>query len=70
MLNIAEERLNGGEVAEIAVIDVDNREESNRVVNRVKRRFGVSPVCQTPVSPVIGTHAGPGTVGLGFYSRP
>jgi DegV family protein with EDD domain len=68
MLNVAEERLNGGQIAEVAVIDVDNREESDTVAEKVGGRFNISTVYQTPVSPVIGTHAGPGTVGLGFYS--
>jgi len=70
MLNVAEERLNGGQMAEIAVIDVDSREESDMVAEQVEKRFDVFTVYQTPVSPVIGTHAGPGTVGLGFYSKP
>ena len=56
-------------MAEVAVIDVDSREESDRVAEQVDERFDVSTVYQTPVSPVIGTHAGPGTVGLGFYSK-
>jgi DegV family protein with EDD domain len=70
MLDVAEERLNGGQMAEVAVIDVDNRQESATVAQQVEKRFDVSTVYQTPVSPVIGTHAGPGTVGLGFYAKP
>jgi DegV family protein with EDD domain len=69
MLEVAEERLHGEQMAEVAVIDVDDREESDTVVEMVSKRFDVSTVYQTPVSPVIGTHAGPGTVGLGFYSK-
>ncbi len=70
MLNVAEERVDGGRMAEVAVIDVDNRQESVVVVEKVKRRFGAPIVYQTTVSPVIGTHAGPGTVGMAFYSKP
>lgn len=70
MLKVAEQRLHGGQIAEVAVIDVDSREESDMVVKIVRKRFNVPTVYQTAVSPVIGTHAGPGTVGLGFYSRP
>jgi DegV family protein with EDD domain len=69
MLDTAEECLNGKPMAEVAIIDVDNREESDMVAEEVKRRFNVSTVYQTPVSPVIGTHAGPGTVGMGFYNK-
>lgn len=70
MLSAAEDCLDGKRMAEVAVIDVDSREESDLVAAEVKRRFNVSTVYQTTVSPLIGTHAGPGTVGLGFYSRP
>ena len=70
MLDTAEQCLNGKPMAEVAVIDVDNREESDLVAEEVQQRFDVSKVYQTPVSPVIGTHAGPGTVGMSFYHRP
>jgi fatty acid-binding protein DegV len=57
-------------MAEVAVIDVDNCEESDIVAEEVKKRFDVSTVYRASVSPVIGTHAGPGTVGMGFYCKP
>jgi DegV family protein with EDD domain len=69
MLDTAEESLGGKPMAEVAVIDVDNREESDLVAQEVKERFQVSTVYQTTVSPVIGTHAGPGTVGMSFYCQ-
>ena len=68
MLDRAAESLEGREMAEVAVIDVDNREESQFVAAQVKERFRISPVYHAPVSPVIGTHAGPGTVGIALYS--
>jgi DegV family protein with EDD domain len=70
MLDRAEESLDGKPMAEVAVIDVDNREESDMVAEEVKKRFNVSTVYQTSVSPVIGTHAGPGTVGMVLYCKP
>lgn len=69
MLTIVAGRTNGAGITEAAVIDVDNQEESNLVVEMVEERFNVSPVYQTTVSPVIGTHAGPGTVGVCLYSE-
>jgi fatty acid-binding protein DegV len=59
----------GKPMEEVAVIDADDREEGDRVARQVQERFNVSTVIRTAVSPVIGTHAGPGTVGLAFYSR-
>lgn len=70
MLDRAEECLDGHEMAELAIIDVDSREESRKVAQRAQERFAVSNVFLAPVSPVIGTHAGPGTVGMGFYAKP
>jgi DegV family protein with EDD domain len=69
MLDVAEERLGGKSVAEAAVLDVDCPEAGESVVEMVKERFGISTVYQTKVSPVIGTHAGPGTVGVCFYTK-
>lgn len=69
MLAVVEERLGGAQMAEVAVMDVDNPEEGDAVAERVKERFGTSTVYRTTVSPVIGTHVGPGTVGIGFYAE-
>jgi DegV family protein with EDD domain len=67
MLNVAEERLQGRRMAEAAVLDVDCVAEGDALAIQVKRRFGLRSTVRTPVSPVIGAHAGPGTVGLCFY---
>jgi DegV family protein with EDD domain len=69
MLDEAEERLGGKPMAAAGVLDVDAVEEGDRVVELVKERFKVSPVYRTTVSPCIGAHAGPGTVGIGFYAE-
>jgi DegV family protein with EDD domain len=67
MLDIAEERLQGRRMAEVAVLDVDCVKEGDALAEQVRRRFTVDTVFRTPVSPVIGAHAGPGTVGICFY---
>lgn len=69
MLDVAEERLGGKRMAEAAVIDVDSPEEGDDVAEQVKERFGLCEVYRTTVSPVIGAHAGPGTVGISFYAE-
>jgi len=68
MLEVTEERLSGKRMAEVAVLDVDSPEEGDAIAEQVKERFGISPVYRTTVSPAIGTHAGPGTVGICFYT--
>ena len=67
MLDIVEERLGGRQMAEVAVLDADSPEEAGAVAEQVKERFGISTVYCAMVSPVIGTHVGPGTIGISFY---
>jgi len=67
MMDEAEERLGGARMGGAAVIDVNSGEEADRVAEMVKARFDLPVVYRAPVSPVIGAHAGPGTVGLAFY---
>jgi DegV family protein with EDD domain len=70
MLDVVEERLGGRPMAEVSVIDANSPEEGDTVAEQVKERFGVSTVFRTVLSPAIGTHAGPGTVGIAFYAEP
>jgi len=67
MLDIAEERLGNRRMAEVAIIDANSPEEGDTVAQQVRDRFDISPVYRTVLSPVIGTHGGPGTVGIAFY---
>ncbi|MCP4519526.1 MAG: DegV family protein, partial [Delftia sp.] len=68
MLDVAEGRLNGNRMAEVAVADVDTPREGDALAQQVKERFGVSTVYRSTVSPVVGTHAGPRTVCIAFYT--
>ena len=69
MLDVVEERLGGKQMAQAAVIDADSPAEGDAIAEQVRERFGVSPVYRTPLSPAIGTHGGPGTVGIVFYAE-
>jgi DegV family protein with EDD domain len=69
MLDEAEERLGGKEMAEAAVLEVNCPEEGCSIADMVKERFGLPVVYLTNVSPVIGAHVGPGTVGVCFYPK-
>jgi DegV family protein with EDD domain len=68
MLDIAEERLGGKKMAAASVIHANVPDEAAKVVEMVKARFGIGEVLLAPVSPVVGTHAGPGAIGLVFYA--
>ncbi len=68
MLDIAEERLGGKTMAEAAVLDVDASDEGDAFAKLVQERFAPPIMHRSGVSPVVGTHVGPGTIGLAFYA--
>ena len=70
MLEIAEERLNGKGMAEVAVVDTDASDKGDAVAELIRERFGPPLIHRSPVSPVVGTHVGPGAVGIAFCSEP
>jgi DegV family protein with EDD domain len=69
MLEIAEDRLEGRPMAEAVIVEINTPEEAEAVELQIRSRFGTSLVHRTEVSPVVGTHVGPGAVGIAFYSE-
>ncbi len=67
LLEIAEERLAGRAPEMAAIIDVDAEEEAEFLAQEVEARLKPRESFRAVVAPVVGGHAGPGTVGLGFY---
>ena len=67
LLDIAEERLGGKRMAEGAVVHVDCLDEGKELLEMVKDRFNPGNTYLSDVSPVVGTHVGPGGLGLAFY---
>jgi len=68
LLELAEKRLAGRKMAEAAVADIDCCDEGDRVAARVAERFAPPLLHRAMVSPVVGTHVGPGAIGLAFYA--
>jgi fatty acid-binding protein DegV len=68
LLQAVEERLGGRQMEEAAVIDANCPQEGDAVAEQVRKRFNPKKLYRSVVSPVIGTHAGPGTVGIAFYA--
>ena len=67
LLDIVEERLGGNQMVEAAVMDVDAVEEADQLAMLIQDRFNPARLERAGVSPVVGTHVGPGTVGISFY---
>jgi DegV family protein with EDD domain len=68
MLDIAQERLGGKKMAGASVVDIDSTEEGDLVAQMVIERFSPTEIIRSGVSPVVGTHVGPGAIGFAFYS--
>jgi DegV family protein with EDD domain len=70
ILDIVEERLGGRRMAEVVVVDINSPESGDAVAGLVAERFAPTQLYRSEVSPVVGMHVGPGTVGLAFCAAP
>ncbi|MFC1997850.1 DegV family protein [Chloroflexota bacterium] len=69
LIEIAAERLAGNRMAEATVADVDNPKDGDAVTQMIVDQFNPKIINRAEVSPVVGTHVGPGTIGLAFYNE-
>jgi DegV family protein with EDD domain len=69
LLEIASERLGGKTMLEATIADIDNPEDGDHVAEMVVECFNPIRIHRAEVSPVVGTHTGPGTIGFSFYSE-
>ncbi|MGD8632562.1 MAG: DegV family protein [Anaerolineales bacterium] len=64
MLEVVEQKLDGEDLIRIAALHVAAESEAAQILEEAKRRLDPQEAMITVVSPVVGNHAGPGTVGL------
>ncbi|MDD3894840.1 MAG: DegV family protein, partial [Syntrophomonadaceae bacterium] len=64
ILNLAEQDVSN--IEKLAILHIDNEEEALQIVEEIKL-FYQGTILITEPGPVIGTHAGPGTIGLAYY---
>lgn len=69
LLEIAAERIGGKPMAEATIADINNPEDGDAVAQMVIERFNPKIIHRSEVSPVVGTHTGPGTIGFAFYAE-
>jgi DegV family protein with EDD domain len=69
LMDIAEERLAEKQMAEASVVDIDNPQDGDSVARMVEERFHPKLIHRSEVSPVVGTHVGPGAIGFAFYAE-
>jgi len=71
LLDLLEERTGKRTPVRLAALHANAPQEANQLLESARERFNISDVREaviTEVSPVIGVHAGPGTVGIAFIA--
>jgi DegV family protein with EDD domain len=69
LVQIAEERLQGRRPAELAMIHAEAEEDLPLLEELVMQYLNPEQVHTRVLTPVVGTHGGPGTIGIAFYTR-
>jgi DegV family protein with EDD domain len=69
LFQLLDEELAGKEGIHMAVLHVAAPEEAARLAEQLVERFHPVQMLHTECGPVVGTHAGPGTVGVVYYSE-
>jgi len=68
LVELAEQGINGKQPVRLAVLHADAYDEAAQLLEQASARIESSQAFLAEVSPVIGTHAGPGTVGLAWMT--
>ena len=69
LLNYMKTKGSDVEKYKVFVLQADCKEEAETFVQSIKAAFGDLDIEIQPVGPVIGSHCGPGTIGLVFHSK-
>jgi DegV family protein with EDD domain len=67
VFELLEQQLAKGDQVHMAVLNVAAPETAARFREELEGRFHPVEMIETECGPVVGTHAGPGTVGVAFY---
>jgi DegV family protein with EDD domain len=67
LLQVIDDQLAGAERVHMAVLHVDAPGEADHLAEQLEARYHPLFMLRTECGPVVGTHAGPGTVGVAFY---
>ena len=68
VVEIVGERIAGRKPVHLATLHANAYEDAKFLLEEANRKFNVDESIFSEVSPVVGTHAGPGTVGLAFMA--
>jgi DegV family protein with EDD domain len=68
LLELTEERIAGRQPIRLATLHANAPDEARRLLESASERFDIIENVFSEVSPVVGTHAGPGTIGVAFMA--
>lgn len=68
VVEIVKERVDGQHLAEMAVIHSQAGSDADLVEGWLRETFAPEVMYNTILTPVVGTHVGPGTIGVVFYT--
>jgi DegV family protein with EDD domain len=68
LVELVEERVNGRRPLRLASLHANAAESAQGLLDNLNGRLEIDEVVVSTVSPVVGTHVGPGTVGLAFMA--
>jgi DegV family protein with EDD domain len=71
LVELAVRRIDSRSPIRLSAIHANDPENAANLLEKVKSKFNITEVSETmitEVSPVLGTHTGPGTVGIGFMA--
>jgi len=69
LLELAEERMHNRRPQALATLHANAPAEARELLKICRQKFSVQDLIYSEVSPVIGTHTGPGTVGLAYMTE-
>jgi fatty acid-binding protein DegV len=67
MVEIMEQKV-GKKPVHVAILHGNVPEESHQLEQTIRSKFDCVEILNSDMGPVIGVHAGPGTLGLVFYT--
>jgi DegV family protein with EDD domain len=68
LLDLMAERVGASDAVHVTVLHCDVPDEGHALAEQVAARFHCVELLTVEAGPIIGTHAGPGTLGLVFYT--
>lgn len=68
ILELVAEKANGKSNVRLATLHANMQEDAHKLIDRASADLSPVETIFTELSPVVGTHAGPGTVGLAFMT--